>query len=707
MFKQNSTNSKIVIWSIITFFMMQAFVFFTNSVAEDYLLANRTSGLAPLRVNFKLDGEKWSYQEEWNFGDGTVKVEKDPVYVYKKPGRYDVTVKYLNENGNFVMSKKGFITVYQPSGLARLSFVQGSNTWPGEGWENAIDSDIDGIDGTVSIIENPGYGIFKFSDEQVKKIYKIRFLTDSGIQNNYYQVNRFKVEVSENSLNDEDFVELGKMNTVNNDWVDLSVGGVPAKYIKVTCEKDNLPQMQFSEFEVYTEFVAIDSTRSYVVASTPHMANGVEQAVIRLVLKDQAGNPVTGKTLGDVDFLISGQNNYLTNFREAQDGVYMAYLSSLTAETKEISCFVNGIPVTYTAAYNQNIASAPKVQTATEFKQPEVQLGRFRVIKASETWPNENWEKAFDNNFGGANSFTSATGEPPSVLLEFVDQNVQWINMFRIKTKADVEREWRTHWVKQVKLLVSTTGMEEGDFLEVIDEPVLSGDWVEFPFPAVAARYIKVEIVKSTKQQWSQVAEIQMNTVPAPTPVELALFDVKNKETKVEVNWVTSSESNNYGFEIHRRSGRNSYEVIGFIPGNGTTNEMHRYQFLDEKLEPGKYYYRLKQVDLDGSFSLSVEKNITIMGAKKYELSQNFPNPFNPETTIQYYTGEAGDVSITIHNMLGQEITKLVNKYHEVGTHRVVWNGTNQDGSAVASGRYLFKISANDFQEVKSMTLIR
>jgi len=88
MFKQNSTNWKIVIWSVFTLFTMQAFVFITNGLAEDYLLANRTSGLAPLRVNFKLDGEKWSYQEEWNFGDGTVRVEKDPVYIYKKPGRY-------------------------------------------------------------------------------------------------------------------------------------------------------------------------------------------------------------------------------------------------------------------------------------------------------------------------------------------------------------------------------------------------------------------------------------------------------------------------------------------------------------------------------------------------------------------------------------------------------------------------------------------
>jgi PKD repeat protein len=687
--------------------MVQAFVFFTNSLAEDFLKANKTSGLAPLRVNFKLDGDKWSYREEWNFGDGSVVIEKDPVHIYKKPGRYEVTVKYMNENGNFVMSKQNFITVYAPSGLARLSVVQGNTTWPGEGWENAIDGDIEGIDGTVSIMENPGIGIYKFSDDQLKKIYKVRFLTESGIDNSYFHANSFKVEVSENGLNDEDFVELGKMNTIANDWAELSVGGVAAKYIKLTCEKTNLKQMQFSEFEVYTEFVAIDSTRSYVVSSSPHMANGVEQAIIRLILKDQAGNPVTGKTMGDVDFLISGQNNFLTDFREVQDGTYMAYLSSLTAETKQIACYVNGIPVTYTAAFNQNIASAPKVQTATEFKQPETQLGRFRIIKGTETWPNEDWNKAFDNKDSGANSFTSTTGQPPSVLLEFVDQNVQWINKFRIKTKADVEKEWVTHWVKQVRLYVSTTGMADGDFLEVMDEMVLSGGWIDFPFPAVAARYIKVEIVKPTQQKWSQITEIQMNTVPAPTPVELALFEVKGKESKVEVNWVTSSESNNYGFEVHRRSGKNGYEVIGFLPGNGTTNEMHNYQFVDEKLEPGKYYYRLKQVDLDGSFSLSTEKTANIMGVKKYELSQNYPNPFNPETTIQYFIGEAGDVSITIHNVLGQEINSLVNKYHEIGTHRVVWNGTNQDGNAVASGRYLFKISTKDFQEVKSMTLIR
>ncbi|NOX17514.1 MAG: hypothetical protein GXO87_04430, partial [Chlorobi bacterium] len=109
-------------------------------------------------------------------------------------------------------------------------------------------------------------------------------------------------------------------------------------------------------------------------------------------------------------------------------------------------------------------------------------------------------------------------------------------------------------------------------------------------------------------------------------PVELTSFTASYFNDVVELNWRTATETNNSGFEIQRASSsttpRQGWETIGFVEGNGTTAETHNYSFIDENVASGKYFYRLKQIDNNGSFEYSDVVEIEMELPSKFELSR-------------------------------------------------------------------------------------
>lgn len=100
--------------------------------------------------------------------------------------------------------------------------------------------------------------------------------------------------------------------------------------------------------------------------------------------------------------------------------------------------------------------------------------------------------------------------------------------------------------------------------------------------------------------------------------------------TDVELRWTTATETNNKGFDIERMISSDVFEVVGFVPGFGTTTEPKTYSYTDSKLSSGKYSYRLKQIDYDGSFSYSNVLETEVITPSTFSLEQNYPNPFNP-----------------------------------------------------------------------------
>jgi hypothetical protein len=110
-------------------------------------------------------------------------------------------------------------------------------------------------------------------------------------------------------------------------------------------------------------------------------------------------------------------------------------------------------------------------------------------------------------------------------------------------------------------------------------------------------------------------------------------------------------------------------------------------------------------LDIDALLNIEPEANLII--PDEFLLYQNYPNPFNPVTTIQYDLPNAGEVKVKILNILGQEVATLVNSYQPAGIYRVNWDGTDQFGSQVNSGVYLYQIRSNDFFDTKKMILIK
>ena len=185
-------------------------------------------------------------------------------------------------------------------------------------------------------------------------------------------------------------------------------------------------------------------------------------------------------------------------------------------------------------------------------------------------------------------------------------------------------------------------------------------------------------------------------------PVELISFIATANGKEVTLVWSTATELNNQGFEVQRKFGSNDFVTIGSVKGNGTTTSPNHYSFVDKLIDVGKYFYRLKQIDFDGTFEYSNEIEVEVRVLDKFTLEQNYPNPFNPVTTIGYVLQEKSNAKVTILNSLGEEIAVLVNEEQDKGYHKVEFNG-----SKLTSGVYFYRLKAGEFISTKKMILLR
>jgi len=189
-----------------------------------------------------------------------------------------------------------------------------------------------------------------------------------------------------------------------------------------------------------------------------------------------------------------------------------------------------------------------------------------------------------------------------------------------------------------------------------------------------------------------------------PLPVELVSFSGAIENNAIVLKWKTATELNSYGFEIERKlkDCGCDWEKIGFITAGGNSNSPKNYELKDFVRKTGTYLYRLKMVDNDGKYDYSKEININVATPLKYELMQNYPNPFNPVTTIKFALPEASKVSLKIFSLLGEVVSELVNEEKPAGFHQVEF-----DASIFSSGIYFYKIEANNFTQIKKMSVIK
>jgi hypothetical protein len=191
-------------------------------------------------------------------------------------------------------------------------------------------------------------------------------------------------------------------------------------------------------------------------------------------------------------------------------------------------------------------------------------------------------------------------------------------------------------------------------------------------------------------------------------PVELASFSGKVVERKgIELNWETTVEVNNAGFNIFRKSSKDTeYEKINFRIIQ--PNESKEYSYFDKDVKVGEYYkYKLEDVSLTGERVMHDPIELFVTKPEKYMLSQNYPNPFNAITHIRYETPEQSHVSIRIYNLLGQQVITLADEVKEAGYHMLMWDGLDKHGNLVGSGIYYYRIVSGSFNQTRKMVLLK
>jgi len=233
-----------------------------------------------------------------------------------------------------------------------------------------------------------------------------------------------------------------------------------------------------------------------------------------------------------------------------------------------------------------------------------------------------------------------------------------------------------------VGLMINTDGLELGEYT------------------------MDMEITTNDPVHTLMVVPITM-TIDNEVPVELVSFSAEMVDGNVVLNWSTATETNNNGFQIERKvhspqPSVGNWENTGFVSGKGTTTERSFYSYTEKNEKPGKYLYRLKQTDFDGTFSYSNEIEVEVNGPKDFALYQNYPNPFNPSTTIKFALPVKTNLSLNVYNTLGEKVAEIFNGELEEGYHEMMFNA-----SGLSSGIYFYKIESENYSAAKKLMLLK
>ena len=216
----------------------------------------------------------------------------------------------------------------------------------------------------------------------------------------------------------------------------------------------------------------------------------------------------------------------------------------------------------------------------------------------------------------------------------------------------------------------------------------LGGGWA-----ALTDRDWRMRAIVSNK-----AAVTTSDLIDTSLPVELAFFNASTVKGQMVLKWATESETENLGFKIERRkNGSDDWKFIADhtkdpgLQGQGSTSSRTDYIYYDKTAKPGvKYDYRLTDIPYTTAYipnSIVLEDIEFRIG--KFALHKNYPNPFNPATTISYELADHSDVEIKIFDVNGREVQSWNHQSQDSGYYEMVWAGVNQSGRPVSAGLYL------------------
>ena len=299
---------------------------------------------------------------------------------------------------------------------------------------------------------------------------------------------------------------------------------------------------------------------------------------------------------------------------------------------------------------------------------------------------------------------------------DFIDLGSSIGAVLEFQTKWAIEDDW-----DYGQVLVSTNGTSwtpmEGNYTEPgtgsfqpTGEPVYDGTqntWVlehidlsNYIGSQIKIRFVLISDGYVEEDGW-YIDDISIQCY-STVPVELSAFNYELSGSEVILNWSTATELNNQGFEIQRSYDNSIWQNIGFVEGNGTTSNETSYSFTDRNPAGGLNFYRIRQIDFNGTFQIYGPLTVNFTGPLSYSLKQNYPNPFNPSTTIEYSIPQNSFVTLKIFNTLGEEVALLVNEQKDAGNYKVSFNGLR-----LSSGTYIYQLNAGDFNETRKMMLVK
>jgi hypothetical protein len=193
-----------------------------------------------------------------------------------------------------------------------------------------------------------------------------------------------------------------------------------------------------------------------------------------------------------------------------------------------------------------------------------------------------------------------------------------------------------------------------------------------------------------------------------PLPVEMASFTASSVGNSAVLRWSTATEMNSTRFDVERRAeGSSLWILAGSVNAAGTSNALKEYSFEDRNLVPGVYVFRLKQIENDGTFNYSASAEVSLMGTNNaphvLEIKPNFPNPFNPSTTIKFCVPADGYAILKVYNILGQEVETLFNGMAVAGQYIQ----KTFDGSRLTSGVYFSRLRFNGKNLMQRMLMTK
>ena len=582
---------------------------------EVRFFATPTSGYPPLIVKFqdKSSGDPVSWL--WDFGDGQTSTEKNPTHGYYVPGEYGVTLTITTALGQFSLKKKEFIDVWGYGALdhAPLQLVDNSSAFVSEGWDNSIDEDISGWNGTTSTASAPPFAIYAFKDGTKKSIDKVKLHTHTDVKGHGW-VEDFSVYVSTTGLADSDFslVLQDTKKKTKSGWQSFSFVETEAKYIKFVIDTPISGWRRLGEFRVCPVRPDVDAAMSSVTATSPHFGNGVDMSELTITVKDGDGDPITGLTSEDFYLYILNANAITGDVVETgTPGVYKTMLGHLGSNQVKVEVMVHGVMIdrVFIEFSAGNVIDAPLV-----------------LLEHSDAHIKEGWDNAIDGVVNGWRGTVTAMGASPYAIFGFSDGSIKSLHKARLLVDTDVGHAHR--WVRRFRIQVSTTGMADADFATVYQGVQEKPKWQGHSFPAVNAKYVKL-ILDSPESGYRQLGEVEFK--------------------------------------------------VG---------------------EP------LLAKNASPTISLADDEPLMAI-PNEFSIKDNYPNPFNPETTIEFGLPSEENVTILIFNQIGQLIRTLYENPLSAGYHTITWNGQTDNGEAAPSGVYFLRFSAGEFSSTQKMMMVK